>query len=730
MQKKVLLFLLMLMLVTPSLAVYPTASANSTDSKVIQNPDFNDYTGTNGLADFWSPINWSSGQASFETLTDYNGVKIQRVTGANINTNEIVGVSQIIDVEPGKPYTLQSRIHVENLQNAIVQMYVDFSNGSGTTGYDVVDHAKATGGFITLTTSGTVPKGTSKARIYILIRSQGSSGSGVVQVDYLNIDYKETSQIYNSDFQRYSNTPTGVINGWYSVNWQANAASYEKLTTPEGNGYQKIGGSGIAPNGNVGIFQYIQVSAGKPFNVQSRIRISSLSQAKVQMYVDFEGDAGYTGSNITEHSFVTDRFITLSNSGVVPTGTKFARVHILIRSLSNNAQGEVFVDSVEFNQNQQALPESILYNPNFNKPYPSNGVAEGWDIWNWQASQSAFETPINSEGKRVQRIQGSGINANGYVSINQSVQLAPGKPYHIKSRLKVESLNNAKVQLYIDFIGVNGIVNAHVLDHAIVRDEYVTLSSSGVVPTDAIAAKVYIIIRSTGVNGAGSILVESMDMNYGNSDGLLIDSKFEQSNRELSSAWNLIRDVSSDKWGVNPSQAGQSAIYEYNNSGQLLFIQQKQANAAVFAAYKYDLNGNLIKRIKAQGTQVVSPLFEGNRSFKLSAWWVKQHDIRGIHQFVKAEPNKLLKVKASVNIQSLYKAKVQLYVDYYNASGQIIDASVTDLAGTTNGSFSNMQLQKTTPPQTAYARVLVILRALEDDAGGVFYVDDVNVTYG
>ncbi|GEM_PF-6911844 len=63
------------------------------------------------------------------------------------------------------------------------------------------------------------------------------------------------------------------------------------------------------------------------------------------------------------------------------------------------------------------------------------------------------------------------------------------------------------------------------------------------------------------------------------------------------------------------------------------------------------------------------PVYEGNRSFNLSAWWIKQYDIRGIHQIVKIQPNKMLKVKTAVNVQSLYKSKVQLYVDYYNATG-------------------------------------------------------------
>ncbi|CDN42477.1 hypothetical protein BN871_BJ_00040 [Paenibacillus sp. P22] len=57
----------------------------------------------------------------------------------------------------------------------------------------------------------------------------------------------------------------------------------------------------------------------------------------------------------------------------------------------------------------------------------------------------------------------------------------------------------------------------------------------------------------------------------------------------------------------------------------------------------------------------------------------------------------------------------------------IIDATVSDLSQTTNGAFQIMETQINTPEQAALP---VIFRALEENAGGIIYVEDVNVTYG
>ncbi|WP_159888642.1 hypothetical protein [Paenibacillus puerhi] len=701
---------------------------SATEGNLLVNSDFESYTGTNGIANGWEIENWQANASSFEVQAIPEGSGIQKVSGSGIGANGYVSVNQTVLMEANKPYTVRSQIKVESLSNAKVQMYVDFIGSTGVIGVNVTDQLVSTRGYLTLTNSGETPAGTIAAKVYLLIRSTGAGGAGVVYVDSLQLEYGHSSnQLLNPYFKKYTGT-NGIANGWEIENWQANASSFEVQATQGGSRIQKISGSGIGANGYVSVNQTVLMEANKPYTVRSQIKVESLSNAKVQMYVDFIGSTGVIGVNVTDQLVPTRGYLTLTNSGETPAGTIAAKVYLLIRSTGAEGAGVVYVDSLQLEYGHSS---NLLINPYFKNYTGNNGIANGWEIENWQANASSFDVQATPEGSGIQKVSGSGIGANGYVSVNQTVLMEANKPYTVRSQIKVESLSNAKVQMYVDFIGSTGVIGVNVTDQLAPTGGYLTLTNSGETPAGTIAAKVYLLIRSTGAEGAGVLYINSAQLEYGALKSLLFNSSFEEPFIEGSGAWSLFQDPNDSMKLISSAEDDQvgRTRYHYDRSGRLLTSRLLNQNMIQHVGYKYDANGNIQKKIVIPGTLVSNPVYDGKKSLLVSAWWIKNMDFKGIAQNVKIEPNKLLKFQAAINIESLHHTKVQLYIDFYNINGQIIDTAMTELTQTTGGNYSVLASEKMTPSDASFARVYILLRAVQEDGAGIIYVDDVRLTY-
>ncbi|MBH5317204.1 hypothetical protein I6N90_05195 [Paenibacillus sp. GSMTC-2017] len=705
------------------------------ESQLFVNPSFDSYTGTMGVADGWGPDNSGAKVATFEVQASSTGKKVQKVAGSQIPNNGAVGVSQIIKVEPNKPFTVSGRIHVEGLSNAKIQMFVEFFRDiNNRTGHNVTEQLHTSGANITLSNEGVVPAGTAFAKVYVLVRATSDGGSGTFTVDAMNFSYDENrSLLVNPNFYTYTGT-NGAADSWDQVNIGGTSSLFEVQPTSIGKRAQKIVGSGISNGGVVGVSQIIKVEPNKPFKISGKTKIEKLSQAKIQFYVEFlDRTNRIIGNHVTEYATVSGGTITLSNQGVTPAGTTYAKVYVLIRATGEGGSGAFYVEEINYLYRSYS---QLIVNPTFDTYSGTNGVADGWGQSNIGGTLSTYDVQTLASGKRVQKVVGSGIASNGVVGVNQVIKVEENKPYTFSGNINVESLSKAKVQLYVEFFKGDGqLVGINAAEQRATSNGNITLSEQGVTPAGAAFAKVFALIRATGDAGAGTFYIDSLNFSNGTRSNLLFDPDFENStgSSSLAEGWDMTLNTDSGdqikliskQEDVTPNRTS----YTYDSAGKIVTSSFYSKGNKTQIGHKFDLNGNLLKKMSLVGPIVSKPVNQGTHAQQVTAWWLKKDDYRGISQTVQVDSEKAFTLNAAVNVQSLRHAKVQLYVDFFNSSHEIVGASIVDAATTTNGEYKTLTIDGKTPAHATYARVSVILRATNNDGAGVFYVDSVNFNY-
>ncbi|XOK63019.1 hypothetical protein ACJ7K1_07810 [Paenibacillus elgii] len=485
------------------------------EANLIANSSFDKSTQNNGLADGWGKSMWGDPTTDFELIRLPSGARVQKVTGSGIINNGMTGVSQLVKVDPGKPFQVSGRFNIEQLTNAKIQLYVDFIGASGFTGASIAESQATTNGeYATLSSHGIVPANTLYARVYVLIRGISDGASGTMYVESMNFNYEpESNLLANGSFES-STQNNGLADGWGKSMWGNPTTAFELIRLPSGARVQKVTGSGIINNGMTGVSQLVKVDPGKPFQVSGRFNIEQLTNAKIQLYVDFIGASGFTGASIAESQATTNgEYATLSSHGIVPANTLYARIYVLIRGISDGASGTMYVESMNFNYE----PESnLLANGSFESSTQNNGLADGWGKSMWGNPTTAFELIRLPSGARVQKVTGSGIINNGMTGVSQFVKVDPGKPFQVSGRFNIEQLTNAKIQLYVDFIGASGFTGASIAESkAITNGGYATLSSHGIVPPNTTYATVYALVRGTSDGASGTMYVDMMNFKYG-----------------------------------------------------------------------------------------------------------------------------------------------------------------------------------------------------------------------
>ena len=65
-----------------------------------------------------------------------------------------------------------------------------------------------------------------------------------------------------------------------------------------------------------------------------------------------------------------------------------------------------------------------------------------------------MKSPV-AEGKRAQQVAGNSIPNGKYVIVSQWLTLEPNTSYTMTGQFQITSLNNANVQLYLDYYDAN-----------------------------------------------------------------------------------------------------------------------------------------------------------------------------------------------------------------------------------------------------------------------------------
>ncbi|CAH1208194.1 hypothetical protein PAECIP111893_02856 [Paenibacillus plantiphilus] len=215
-------------------AAFSATTQNVASSNLLVNPGFETYTGTTGVADSWSKSVTAGITSTFEVAATpvASGSKAQKLTGSSMTNGSTVKFSQYVPVEGNKPYTASGQFNAVSLTNARAQLYVDFYNASNAiVGYAKFDQKVVTDGYITLSLNGETPAGTTRARVYAIIRSIGDNAAGVLLVDDMkfSIQGEEDTQAPSNPASLASTgkTDTTVSLSWTASTDNVGVAGYE-----------------------------------------------------------------------------------------------------------------------------------------------------------------------------------------------------------------------------------------------------------------------------------------------------------------------------------------------------------------------------------------------------------------------------------------------------------------------------------------------------------------------
>ncbi|MFC3800975.1 hypothetical protein [Cohnella sp. GCM10012308] len=501
--------------------------------------------------------------------------------------------------------------------------------------------------------------------------SQVASSLGTIDYQYdikgnLIRKSKTNNLFVNGSFELNTGT-SGMADGWNPIYLVP-----QTVSTPVSGGIksQKLTASGVMNGYYVGMSQRIRVDGGKAFISNASLNIESLSNANVYLYMDFMSSQNYWVGNSSEsYSGTTNgKFITLTTTGTVPATATYADVYIMILANANYGSSTLYVDMMNFRYDTEP---NLLSNPGFEAYSGLAGMADAWSktIGGTTPSIQVANQSVN-EGFRSHKISDTTIASGGYAGISQNVKMKPNSTYNLTGIFTNTSLTNAKAQLYIDFLNnQHQYIGSNVSESTLLTSN-VTLSLSGTTPTNTAYAVVYVLLRSTAANGAGTIYVDLMNLKYSAAPNKLANSGFELStgNKQIA-----------DGWGG--------------------FAQQ------------YEL--------------ITSPVNSGTKAQKIAGSNLSSGTMNYIFQSIKVNAGASYSTSVNVNVQSLSNANIRFQINFFNAQNQIVGVQSFPYS-TINNAYTQIYMNNFTVPANAvFANVIVMIEATAANGSGTIYVDDI-----
>ncbi|KPV61158.1 hypothetical protein QJ48_01400, partial [Paenibacillus sp. A3] len=182
--------------------------------------------------------------------------------------------------------------------------------------------------------------------------AEAASSEGTIEYQYDekgNLIRKNITNnlLINSSFKQVTGI-NDVAEAW--IKQQAPNANNEFEIVKAPKNVQKISGSGIKNWDYIGIVQETAVVPNRSINVNARINIEKLQNARVYLYVDYmtaEGKYTMAQPATAEYNYPTNGgYITISGSGTVPSNAAYAKVYAMIRALGDGGSGTIYVDSM------------------------------------------------------------------------------------------------------------------------------------------------------------------------------------------------------------------------------------------------------------------------------------------------------------------------------------------------------------------------------------------------
>ncbi|RIE01875.1 hypothetical protein D3H35_13910 [Cohnella faecalis] len=477
---------------------------------------------------------------------------------------------------------------------------------------------------------------------------------------------KSNNLLVNGSFELNTGT-TGIADGWNPIYLTPQTVS---SPVTSGQKAQKLTASNVMSGYYVGMSQRVRVDGGKPFIANASLNIEALSNATVYLYMDFmDSQNNWIGNSGDAYSGTTgSKYITMTTTGTVPANATYADVYIMVLANANYGSATLYVDQMNFRYDSEP---NLLTNPGFEGYSGLGGTADGW------IKLSSGSTPyiqvVNesvSEGLRSHKVFDSNIPSGAISGIYQNVKMSGNAAYNLSAVFDTVALTNTKVQLFIDFLNSqHQYIGNNVTENTLLVPN-LALSLSGTTPPNTAYAIVYILLRSTGTGGTGTIFADMVNLKY-------------------TSAPNKVANGSFEVAGTDP----------------------KLAAGWQRAASIFDL--------------VSSPVLSGRRAQKLAGSGIPNGYVVYVCQSIKVTPGALYSTSANVYVESLTNALVRLQINFFDVQGQVV--GVNSMVSTTVGnSYDQIYLSNYTVPSNAVrANVLIVLQPIAASGSGTVYIDDV-----
>lgn len=624
----------------------------------------------NNVADYWIRERTSSAivnELSVYERPDQPGNTAQFIQASDIPQNSYLSIAQRVPLALGQEFRASAMVDVQELTNATVQLYIDFyEDGDKWVRAAYQEIGEVSSGYVPLKLEGIVPTRAVSAKIYVLIKGTGPSGSGTIIVDDVSFSVGN-GIIVNSDFQS-TDAATGLPSAWGAT--ATNGSAYTIVTEAYSNDDEralKIGVTNLSANGIAGVFQRIPVGLAKGrYALQTNVWVSDLNEAEAQLYIEFyNGSNVLVGSNSASFNEQAEQFVPIQAEGVLPEDAVTARILLLVRGKAPDASGTAYFSDVKL-----SFDENRLSNADFEQTDVNGGPA----LWVLTASPgvanaSGIASDRSRQGENALRIAATSLKSGQMAVAWQKIPVAADDSFEYSGHLLVESLSGSKAQLYIDFLDANqNVVKYASMDITATSSEYAKYTLTGIVPAGAKYAKAYLILRGMQDGGEGSFLVD--DLSFQTSRNRLVESKFETVGAYPGIAYG---------WGTSVA-SGVTAGFDVVSTGD-------------------------------------------GKAQQLVATNLPTNAIAAIYQKVPLTRSGYFYSSVQLHTVMLSNSIVQLYVDFYDASNKIIGAKSADLNEMSDG-FQSLSISGTVPVGTAYAKLYVILRATGADGAGVVLIDN------
>ncbi|NGQ97126.1 S8 family serine peptidase, partial [Brevibacillus sp. SYP-B805] len=408
--------------------------------------------------------------------------------------------------------------------------------------------------------------------------------------------------------------------------------------------------------------------------------------------------------------------------------------------------------------------DNLLSNAGFEAYTGNDGVADGWEKETEPGATDQLEvvsSPTYS-GNQAQKVTGSQIPSGKAIMIYQEIEVEPNKPFLVSGQFNIEALENATVQLVVDYLDSQSqTVGSSVKEYAqTTSGQYVLIENQGMVPANAVRAKVSLVLRAIGDGGSGTFYIDDMNWKYADvsiqvdpqtitleagkkqaitvtahyTDGTQLDvtnqSALESQNPQIAAVKDgVVTGLMEGSTTIIVRFNGQTLTIPVTvNGGNLLKnegFEEYSDSTGVADNWAKETEPGASDQLEV----ITAPVYAGNQAQKVSGSQIPSGKSVMVYQEIEVESNKGFVVSGQFNIEALEKARVQLAVDYVDAQSQPVGSIVKEYTQTTSGQYILLENRGIVPANAVHAKVSAVLRGTEDGGSGTFYVDEMSWKY-